>query len=1254
VVNILDTFLIFESRKINFNLMIPHRFFTKRNFSVVLLSMTLCFAGVNAQVVCNNNLGSISPTLNWQYFYHTARGYVTFQAQAGCQYEFTYCNSIAPSASYSSDPYLSVTTGPSSGQLAANDDFCGLGSRLLWTAPSTGLFYLQLGNCCSSGCGSINPRNVGFRSTNCAGGTPDPTGANSSSSTVCSNQNVTLSATGVNGVAYWYSGTCGGVLLGTGSNITVAPSTTTTYFVRNFNNGQFSPGCVSTTVTVTPNPAIPVITAGGPLSICTGDSISLTSSYAFGNTWSTGDTSSTIYVSSANSFQVYHTNSNGCQSSNSNATTTSLLPLPQAPVITNLTPLSGCSYDTTILQSNLPNNISWSNGGTGQTIAAVNQGNYTARVTDANGCISLPSNALSVTINPVPVIASANIPNGCLGSPSPFNASIQLGNTNNANISSVVWSFGDNTTGNTLNSPHTYSNVGTYNVSLIVSTNHGCSDTLLSSLTINPKPSISSTTGAAVCHTNATLFNQSSTVSNQNGAQISSYAWNFGDGNQSNQIAPSHTYGQPGSYPVQIIVTTNQGCTDTATLNALVHPNPVLGNVSIPSSCQGGSSALNTSASVGNINGAVISSVVWSTGDGGNANGTQGSYIYTQPGTYNAYVIATTNHGCTDTAFGSAVINPSPQIISTNFPDVCFGSPTLFLQNSSLSNVNGAQISGYVWTFGDGTTSPSMNPTKTYAQTGTFPVSVTIQTNQNCPTVFYDTVLVNPYPVVNSITVANVCHGNPSLFIQNSSVPPVNGSIVNAYQWNFGGGNTSNQSNPSFSYANPGTYIANLTVTTNYGCSSSGSGQAIVNPNPVIANMSVNGVCEGNSNAYLASVFVAPANGSVISSTNWDLGDGNQSSQLNFNHIYSIAGQYSTTLTVTSSNGCSTSQSAVALVNPNPVVSQASVNNVCQEEFSSFTATANVPSINGANISGFHWDFGDGGSSMATNPFYVYSNWGNFNWQVTASTNHGCSNTINGSTTIYPKPQAAFTLPDHCRGSLMPISNQSSIGSGSLISTQWNTSNGMSSSMQVPSLYFTSAGNYTVTLMLESNLGCKDTLTQNVVVTEMVNSNFSPTLLTTNTIHFLPDTLDPYLDYFWDFGDGTYSLDINPQKLFFFPGLYNVCLTITDNGCSNTTCNPVQLNVAGGLDQEANWSTSVYPNPFDNEVQIGLTNLKQDATLRLREISGRTLIQQSIKASTGEISLQLNQSDLGDLPSGVYILSIENSEGSQHIRLIKK
>jgi PKD repeat protein len=547
-----------------------------------------------------------------------------------------------------------------------------------------------------------------------------------------------------------------------------------------------------------------------------------------------------------------------------------------------------------------------------------------------------------------------------------------------------------------------------------------------------------------------------------------------------------------------------------------------------------------------------------------------------------------------------------------------------------------------------------MNPTKTYAQTGSFPVSVTINTNQNCPTVLYDTVLVNPFPVISSVSAADVCQGSASNFVQSSSVPPVNGSIVNAYQWNFGGGNTSTQANPSFTFANAGTYVANLTVTTNYGCSVSSSGQAIVNPNPVISSMSIGDVCVGNTSNFSATAFVSPANGSVISGSNWNLGDGNQSAQTNFSHTYLAAGQYTTTFTVSSNNGCSSSQTLLTQVNPNPTISTATVNNVCQEEFSAFNAAASVLNINGAVISGYVWNYGDGNTGSSNAPNHVYSNWGGYNWTVTASTNHGCSATFGGSTTILPKPVAAFTLPDHCRGSLMPISNTSSIGSGSIVSTQWNTSNGMSSTMQVPSLFFTTAGNYTVTLMLTSDLGCKDTLTQNVAVTELINSNFSPTLLTTNTVHFLPDTLDPYLDYFWDFGDGSFSYDINPQKLFFFPGLYNVCLTITDNGCSSTTCNPVQLNVAGGLDQVGNWKTTMYPNPFDRDLKIELSGLNQAAEVRLRDLSGRTLHTTKVAPLSGKASVVLSGSNIEQLPAGVYVVSIEAAEGNQHFRVVKK
>jgi hypothetical protein len=213
------------------------------------------------QTYCNNPLGNISLNTSWQYFYHTCLGYVTFQATAGCTYEFTYCNSFAPSAYYSADPYLTVSTQPTSGGLAQNDDWCGLGSRLTWTATTTGTYYLNLGNCCSSQCGCGQNRNLGYRSTNCVAVVNNPTSITASVNPLCNGNSTNLVANGAQGIVYWYTGGCGVTQIGTGNSRLVSPTTTTTYWARNFSGGQFSTGCAVITITV--NPSLP---PAGPVS----------------------------------------------------------------------------------------------------------------------------------------------------------------------------------------------------------------------------------------------------------------------------------------------------------------------------------------------------------------------------------------------------------------------------------------------------------------------------------------------------------------------------------------------------------------------------------------------------------------------------------------------------------------------------------------------------------------------------------------------------------------------------------------------------------------------------------------------------------------------------------------------------------------------------------------------------------------------------------------------------------------------------
>jgi len=84
---------------------------------------------------------------------------------------------------------------------------------------------------------------------------PDaPTSINPTYSTICNGNSSTLTANGVSGTVYWYTGSCGGTATSpaTGNSLIVSPAVTTTYYARNYSAGIFSVGCATTTITVNP------------------------------------------------------------------------------------------------------------------------------------------------------------------------------------------------------------------------------------------------------------------------------------------------------------------------------------------------------------------------------------------------------------------------------------------------------------------------------------------------------------------------------------------------------------------------------------------------------------------------------------------------------------------------------------------------------------------------------------------------------------------------------------------------------------------------------------------------------------------------------------------------------------------------------------------------------------------------------------------------------------------------------------------
>jgi hypothetical protein len=94
----------------------------------------------------------------------------------------------------------------------------------------------------------------------------DPTSISASLNPICNGTSTQLTANGAVGTVYWYTSSCGGTLVTTGNPITVSPSSTTTYYARNYNNSLYSSGCAS--VTVTAYSALTAGISGGSSPIC--------------------------------------------------------------------------------------------------------------------------------------------------------------------------------------------------------------------------------------------------------------------------------------------------------------------------------------------------------------------------------------------------------------------------------------------------------------------------------------------------------------------------------------------------------------------------------------------------------------------------------------------------------------------------------------------------------------------------------------------------------------------------------------------------------------------------------------------------------------------------------------------------------------------------------------------------------------------------------------------------------------------------
>lgn len=402
------------------------------------------------------------------------------------------------------------------------------------------------------------------------------------------------------------------------------------------------------------------------------------------------------------------------------------------------------------------------------------------------------------------------------------------------------------------------------------------------------------------------------------------------------------------------------------------------------------------------------------------------------------------------------------------------------------------------------------------------------------------------------------------------------GSAPYSYFWDFGDGFNGTLTNEYHVYGASGTYTVCLTITDATGCT-----------HTTCSNVTVTLGSSGCSNSFTvypdsvpgSFYFVSSATGSAPISYGWDFGDGSSSTVANPYHVYATAGTYYACLLTWDATGCSdTTCTTITTSGSGGTGSACNADFVFVPDSSSGYWFWDVSTGSALN---YYWDFGDGNTSSAANPYHAYAVAGTYNVCLTVWNSTGCADTTCNAITVTaggttPVCNADFIwFPDSSTNTVY-LWNLASGGSG--LTYFWDFGDGTTSNLEFPMHSYPSNGPYHVCLTVTDG-ACTSTFCDSVWI---------------------------------------------PLK------------------ASGFTINVVAPGGTTGIEDQSFMLTDgmVYPNPVEHNARLSFTSSTMlDATLVISSVDGKICSEKQINISSGENVINLNTEGLSN---GLYMITISS------------